>query len=561
MATAYEILLKIGGKLDNSLPKSAQQAVKNVEGIKNSVGMLKHVGEAVIGFEAVKKVVEFGKESIEAYNTAATAAARLQTTMSNVKGTTQEQINAVSEYTEALEKNTSISHVVNSAGASQLATFGLNADAIEALLPALDSMAVAQNGVTVSSEQMQTTANIIGKMMAGNTSAASRYGIILTETQKKIFKNGTEAQKAAALVNIMKNKYGDLATQMAQTPTGRIQQFKNAWEGVKETIGEKLTPVATAALNMFSQKLPAIEDKAKKVIDFISPALKYITSTIIPGASDVFNNNLMPAFDAIGKWVQNHMPEIKTVFKDTFNVAKTVVGDVADVIKFLADHSQTVTPVILGMAAAIGACAIAQTGLNIIMAANPIGLVVAAVAALVLGIEELSKHFQQIKEWADKAAAAVKKFLGLKDNPTSNAVSSAQEAIENANTANGTVPSYNIPAYASGTRFSRGGLALVGEKGPELVNLPKGSAVANANRTSQMIRGAAQSEGGSLSEFSNSSSTAINHGDVNITYAPKIIIQGNASKEDVKSALDDSQSDFDRKMAVWQRNQRRLAFG
>lgn len=35
----------------------------------------------------------------------------------------------------------------------------------------------------------------------------------------------------------------------------------------------------------------------------------------------------------------------------------------------------------------------------------------------------------------------------------------------------------SIPAYANGTRFHRGGLALVGEEGPELLNLPRGSQV------------------------------------------------------------------------------------
>jgi phage-related minor tail protein len=34
-----------------------------------------------------------------------------------------------------------------------------------------------------------------------------------------------------------------------------------------------------------------------------------------------------------------------------------------------------------------------------------------------------------------------------------------------------------IPGFATGTNFAPGGLALVGERGPELVNLPRGSQV------------------------------------------------------------------------------------
>ena len=37
--------------------------------------------------------------------------------------------------------------------------------------------------------------------------------------------------------------------------------------------------------------------------------------------------------------------------------------------------------------------------------------------------------------------------------------------------------------YANGTQYHTGGLALVGERGPELVNLPRGSSVTPAEHT------------------------------------------------------------------------------
>ena len=44
-----------------------------------------------------------------------------------------------------------------------------------------------------------------------------------------------------------------------------------------------------------------------------------------------------------------------------------------------------------------------------------------------------------------------------------------------------------VPAYANGTNFHTGGLALVGEKGAELVNLPRGSAVKTADQTNNLL--------------------------------------------------------------------------
>ncbi len=47
-------------------------------------------------------------------------------------------------------------------------------------------------------------------------------------------------------------------------------------------------------------------------------------------------------------------------------------------------------------------------------------------------------------------------------------------------------------AFANGTNFAPGGIALVGEEGPELVNLPRGSKVVPADRTSKILQDASR---------------------------------------------------------------------
>jgi hypothetical protein len=48
--------------------------------------------------------------------------------------------------------------------------------------------------------------------------------------------------------------------------------------------------------------------------------------------------------------------------------------------------------------------------------------------------------------------------------------------------------------FAVGTNYAPGGMALVGERGPELVNLPRGSQVVPAAQTSAMLGGRNQVE-------------------------------------------------------------------
>lgn len=53
-------------------------------------------------------------------------------------------------------------------------------------------------------------------------------------------------------------------------------------------------------------------------------------------------------------------------------------------------------------------------------------------------------------------------------------------------------PSLNIPGFAGGTSFAPGGMAIVGENGPELVDLPRGSRVSTAGETAGMLGRAQQ---------------------------------------------------------------------
>lgn len=58
--------------------------------------------------------------------------------------------------------------------------------------------------------------------------------------------------------------------------------------------------------------------------------------------------------------------------------------------------------------------------------------------------------------------------------------------------------SAGIPAHASGTNFAPGGLSLVGERGPELVRLPRGAQVI----PNDVLRGLGRTGGGNSSHFS-----------------------------------------------------------
>lgn len=123
----------------------------------------------------------------------------------------------------------------------------------------------------------------------------------------------------------------------------------------------------------------------------------------------------------------------------------------------------------LGMISAAEATNIitaAQWLFNAAMNANPMGVVVLGLAALGVAIYEVVQHWKDICTWVEKAWNWLTKWNGTQPqdkslNVTTNVATSAATAAHN----------------ALGTSYFGGGSTWVGENGPELLTLPKGSQV------------------------------------------------------------------------------------
>lgn len=85
-------------------------------------------------------------------------------------------------------------------------------------------------------------------------------------------------------------------------------------------------------------------------------------------------------------------------------------------------------------------------------------------------------------------AAAVAKALGGLPFPFNIAAAAGAGALAAA-AFNKVLNSLKVPGFAQGTNFAPGGLALVGERGPELVNLPRGSQVTPNNQLQRAMGG------------------------------------------------------------------------
>lgn len=365
----------------NSLKKNFDKnssSMKKHTSVLDSTGnslasLAKKVAGVAAAYVSISSVTNFMKECVSAADVQAAAEKRLETTIMNVKGATLEGVAAIKNYAAELQGVTTVGDEVTIQGASQLATFQLQSDTIKTLLPSLQDLAVAQYGTAVSGDQMQQMANLMGKVMSGNVSSLSRYGVVMNDTQKKILKTGSESQKAAMLVEVLGQNFGGLAQAMANTPAGRVQQLKNAWSDMQEVIGAKLYPIITNVLTYLTDKIPSIQS-------------------------------------AIGGAVDSVIPILSTVWEGIKQGAKTA----GDMISLVKDNWSWLAPVIGGVVAAIvaykTAVAIAtgvQWAMNAAMTANPVGIIVVAIGALIGGLVVLYNKCEGFRNVVNAAFGAI----------------------------------------------------------------------------------------------------------------------------------------------------------
>lgn len=216
------------------------------------------------------------KKAMSAYELQNAAETKLTEIYKTRMGVTDEAAKETMKYASALQQVGVVGDEVQLAGAQQLATFAKTPDTVNKLLPAMNNLLVQQKGLNGTQQDSTQIANLMGKVLMGQTGALKRVGVSFDETQEKILKTGTEEERAAVLAEVITQNVGNMNEEMAKTPEGKIQQMKNAYGDLWEELGGALAPtLADIAKTVSKRVIPAIS-KVLKVMQGNSAIAKIV---------------------------------------------------------------------------------------------------------------------------------------------------------------------------------------------------------------------------------------------------------------------------------------------
>ena len=174
------------------------------------------------------------------------------------------------------------------------------------------------------------------------------------------------------------------------------------------------------------------------------------------------------------------------------------------------------------------------------------------------------------EQWASDAYNAVLEWVNQIPSAVSNAISGAWESIKGAFSGGvnvGVSVAGGAEPHANGGVFTRPHLGLVAEAGyPEVIIPINGSQNAmNLWQTAGQMLGVNSTlapvvSGPTAPSIASPMGGGVGGGDVNVTFAPQITVQGNASQSDIAAALDAKMREFEAMMQRYTSNQRRLSY-
>lgn len=280
--------------------KNMDDATKNTQAFSGkAIETLGKVGLAVGAAAAAVAgfAVKLGVDSVKAAIEAQKQQERLAILLRNTGGATEAQIQTLNAQAIALGSVGVATRDNVTITQSQLATFDLMGGTIAKLTPAILDYVIAEKGAAASTDDFRSMTNGLAQALQGNFASLTATGFVLDEATKATIKNGTETERAAALVEVLNSTYKGFNETIGETAEGQLIRLQNAFEDTKVKIGEALLPFVLELFDAFRiHLLPKIIEFTDFLIDEVVPAIDKFVRPAVKRLVETFGG-LAVAFD------------------------------------------------------------------------------------------------------------------------------------------------------------------------------------------------------------------------------------------------------------------------
>ena len=248
----------------------------------------------------------------------------------------------------------------------------------------------------------------------------------------------------------------------------------------------KLADSGAGLLSTITGKLKSnIADIGKSMLEPLKPVMSNVIGFI-----DQVTPKMLEFGTKIGEglgkgisWITENMPTIQPIFSNIFGAIQTVVTTVAPIIgQALVALGPVFTGILSiasftmqGIAGVVKA--VAPVVGNIINALKPVFKNVGS------ALESMGKIFKSVFDGIKTVVEKTSKFI----KPLIDGIGSAVSGISGAVSSGLGWIASKVGKNATGTKYWRGGLSVVGEHGPELVQMPSGSKVYTNTETNSIL--------------------------------------------------------------------------
>jgi len=233
--------------------------------------------------------------------------------------------------------------------------------------------------------------------------ALSKAGVSFTDSQKKqieqMVKSGNAMGAQKIILKQLETRFGGAAKAAG---TG----FAGAWARVKDSVADasrdmvlKALPALTKIGNMLADKLPGWIETGRLAVRAFFLAFK---------DGDVTSDGLVGAFERVGAFMHNYLIP---AFNDAVKIGKNLFDFYKNnqtTLQALAVGILAVATTIKVVSLATKAWAAVQAAFNVIMALNPIGIVILAVIGLAAALIYAWKRSEKFRDVVNGAFTKVK---------------------------------------------------------------------------------------------------------------------------------------------------------